>query len=448
MVETGPSSMTAFVLSDAHLFQTYLEWYDSVADFERAVRGCADDGTEAYILAGDIFDYKTTNTTYLRHYQGEEHLVRLRKLFRSVDAPVYALRGNHEKQVVLESLEQTVENFHYEPGRHWITVGDRDLLLLDTHYRTEGYREEIVDVFAEVAAETEERTDPVLVMHETVGGLDASLPDAALDAVSSSFDLVLNGHMHHLERGAGGFENVMNLPSLQPSRLKRGSYWTEQYQWADGETTQDVQESPFAYVSIADGDDVEVHRFEPSRIVVEVTMDLSGLSVGEARTRFKEVLAKLDARDDRDELLVYPEVRGEISFSPILLADVTEEFDELFVTDIKSDAAEKVPPELEGTEPATSIVSGEDLQEAVLEAVPEIVAQLEEDGVETDRASVTRVVEHVTGEDADVFEGSNPPRVVDGLRRFVEENTDAVDDGELPENFETHLTAVAEEVKQ
>jgi DNA repair exonuclease SbcCD nuclease subunit len=439
--------MTVFVLSDAHLFQTYLEWYDSVADFERTVRDCADNGAEAYVLAGDIFDYKTTNTTYLRHYQGEEHLVRLRELLRSLEAPVYALRGNHEKQVVLESLEQTVENFHYEPGRHWITVGDRDLLLLDTYYRTEGYRDEIVDVFAEVAAEAEDRPGHMLIMHETVGGLDTALPDAALDAVSSSFDQVLNGHMHHLERGAGGFENVVNLPSLLPSRLVRGSYWTEQYRWADGETTHDVQESPFGYVSVEDGNDATVHRFEPSRTVVEIAMDLSGLSIGEARKRFKEVLAELDARADRDNFLVYPEVRGKIPFSPILLADVADEFDNLFVTDIKSDVAEKVPPELEGTEPATSIVSSEDLQEVVLEAVPEVVAQLEEAGVETDRESVTRVVEYVTGEDAGVFEGSNPPRVVDGLRRFVEENTDAVD-GELPGNFVTHLTGVAEEVKQ
>lgn len=447
MVEANPSRMTAFVLSDAHLFQTYLEWYDSAADFERAIRTCADEGAEAYVLAGDTFDYKTTNTTYLRHYQGEEHLVRLRKLFQSLEAPVYALRGNHEKQVVLEGLEQTVENFYYEPERHWVTIGSRDFLLLDTNYRTEGYRDEIVDMFAEIADEADGRADPVLVMHETVGGLDTALPDAALEAVADRFDLVLNGHMHQLEHGVGGFENVVNLPSLLPSRLVRGSYWTEQYRWADGETTHEEQESPFAYLSVADGDEAEVYRFEPSRTVVEVTLDLSGLSVGEARTRFKEVLAELDVRDDRDELLVYPEVRGELPFSPILLADVADEFDDLFVTDIKSDAAEKVPPELEGTEPATSIVSGEDLQETVLEAVPEIIAQLEDDGVETDRAAVTQVVEHVTGEDADVFEGSNPPRIVDGLRRFVEANTDAVD-GELPENFETHLTTVAEEVKQ
>lgn len=441
--------MTAFVLSDAHLFQTYLEWYDSVADFERAIRICVDEGVEAYVLAGDIFDYKTTNTTYLRHYQGEQHLVRLRELFRSVETPIYALRGNHEKQIVLESLKQTVENFHYEAGHHWITIGDREFLLLDTHYRTEGYRDEVIDVFAEIAEEAEDRADPVLVMHETLGGLDTGLPEITVDAVSNSFELVLNGHMHQLERSVNGFGNVMNLPSLLPSRVVRGRYWTELYRRTDGETTHERQESPFAYVSVNDGDDTpEVHRFEPSRTVVEVTLDLSGLSVGEARTRFREVLKQINRRDDRDDLLVYPEVRGEIRFSPILLDDVPDEFADLFVTDIKDDAAEKVSPELEGTETAASIVSGEDLQEAVLDAVPKIVEQLSEDGVETDRTSVTRVVEHVTGEDTDIFEGSNPPPVIDGLRRFVEENTDAVDVEELPENFETHLTTVAEEVKQ
>lgn len=364
--------MTAFVLSDAHLFQTYLDWYDSVADFERAARECTNQGPDAYILAGDVFDYKTTNTTYLRHYQGEEFLTRLRKLFRSLDAPVYALRGNHEKQVVLEGVDQTVENFHYEPEQHWITIDGRDFLLLDTYYRTEGYRDQIVDEFREIGEAAADRTDPVLVMHETVGGLDSALPDTALEAISNRFDMVLNGHMHNLKRGAGGFDNVMNLPSLQPSRLVRGSYWTEQYRWADGETSHEVQESPFAYVSVDDSDDVAVHRFAPSKTLVEVTLDLSGLPVGDARIRFKELLADLEAREDRDELLVYPAVRGELRFSPILLEDVPDEFD-LFVTNIKSDEAEKVPPELEGTEPATSIVPGEDLHDAVLEAVPAIV---------------------------------------------------------------------------
>lgn len=439
--------MNTFVLSDAHLFQTYLEWYDSVSDFERAVQSCTDGEAEAYILAGDIFDYKTTNTTYLRHYQGEEYLVRLRELFRSLGAPVYALRGNHEKQVVLEGLEQTVENFYYEPGRHWVTINDRTFLLLDTHYRTEGYPDRIVNDFQEISEEAAGRTNPVLVMHETVAGLDTALPDAALKPVSGAFDLVLNGHMHQLERGAGGFENVMNLPSLLPSRLVRGRYWRERYRWADGETKHKVQESPFAYVSLGKGDEASVHRFEPSATVVELNLDFSGLPVGEARSKMKEMLAELESREDREELLVYPEVRGELQFSPILLADVAEQFD-LFVTDIKSDQAEKVPPELEGTEPVTSIVSGEDLQDAVLEAVPDILEQLESDDVETNEGAVTRVVERVTGEEPDVFAGSNPPRVVDGLRRFVEDNKDAVDGDKLPDNFETHLTEMAEEVKQ
>lgn len=439
--------MATFVLSDAHLFQTYLEWYDSVKDFDRAVRECQETGADAYILAGDVFDYKTTNTSYLRHYRGEEHLVELRNLFLSLDAPVYALRGNHEKQVVLESMEQTVENFHYQEGRQWTTLDGRDVLLLDTNYRTEGYRDEIVGEFEDIAVEAEDRSRPVLVMHETLGDFDTTLPEGAIEAIADRFETVLNGHMHRKKRGVRGFSNVVNLPALQPSRLPRGSYWTERYQWEDGETEHESRDSPFGYVSLeSDGSDLKFHHFNPTRNVVEVTFDFTGVSLADARKRFEQLLDELNSRDDRDELMVYPAVEGQIAFSSILLDDITDEFPDLFTTDIKSEDAEKVPPELVETDTATSIVSEEDLQSELLAAVPDMVEQLEEDGVDADRETVTGVVEHVTGADSEIFAG-NRRTIANAIRDFVESNTEASDE-ELPDNFATHLKDLAEEVKQ
>jgi predicted MPP superfamily phosphohydrolase len=49
------------VISDAHLFQTFTDNYDSVKDFERAIREIESKvSPDMLFLAGDMFDYKKT----------------------------------------------------------------------------------------------------------------------------------------------------------------------------------------------------------------------------------------------------------------------------------------------------------------------------------------------------------------------------------------------------
>ncbi len=60
-------------------------------------------------LAGDMFDYKKTESLYVRHYEGEAQMIRVREILEQFGKPVYVTRGNHDKEEILKGLEQTVE---------------------------------------------------------------------------------------------------------------------------------------------------------------------------------------------------------------------------------------------------------------------------------------------------------------------------------------------------
>jgi len=60
-----------------------------------------------------MFNFKKTPTAYLRHYEREGLMTRVRKILKEFGTPVYAIRGNHEKEEILTGLKQTGENFHY-----------------------------------------------------------------------------------------------------------------------------------------------------------------------------------------------------------------------------------------------------------------------------------------------------------------------------------------------
>ena len=52
-----------------------------------------------------------TETIYLRHYEGEGHMVKIREIFRIFGKPMYAIRGNHDKDEILKGLEQYSQKF-------------------------------------------------------------------------------------------------------------------------------------------------------------------------------------------------------------------------------------------------------------------------------------------------------------------------------------------------
>ena len=439
--------------SDAHLFQSYMEKYDPISDFEKSVDKAVRLKPDALVLAGDMFDYKKTTTTYLRHYEGEAYMMRIRELLTSTGVPIYAIRGNHEKAEVLKGLSQTVENFHYIENE-WKQIGSIDCFFLETNYEIGGYNLPILNgAFAKLLQHDRNSKNCILVMHETLAPFDGALPEEIVEQLSQRFNWVFNGHMHVFGKSSYSNKKIITLPSLIPSRVVHGKYWMEKYLWgSEDDYSFEQRESPFGFVTFdTDIQEVKFHRVNPSRKTVEVSFDFSGISLEQARKRFRLILGEIDERSDNRELIILPTVSGELDFSPVFLEDIPQGFPDLFVADLRREQITRRPVALVGADSLTPIVSPEQLYEEMLSFDSDILKVVNEKSpVKIDQQTVRTTIRTILGEDSKIFEGSHQ-KITIMLRNFVEQVATILENEEgmkKPRNLVVHLEELVKKVKE
>ena len=362
--------MRLAVIGDGHLFQTFAEKYDSLADFEKILNQIAEDDPDALLVAGDFFDSKKTLRTYVRHYEGEGYMIKIRKLLQDFAKPIYAIRGNHERQEILVGLDQTVENFHYA-GDCWKKIGDCAFFFMNTRYETGWYSPEALSqITKKLSSESKKRTNgkTLLVCHETLAEVEDAVPKEIVESLKQSFHWILNGHMHYFDKKVYGLENVISLPSLLPSRLAIGKYWIEQYDWPskNDEATFTKRDSPFGYLTLnTHNDKLQLHRFNPSKKIAEFRLDVTDLNLQTTRERLRSLLQSIDSRTDKEDLIILPEVYGQITFSPYFLKDVPSEYPDLWVEAIRSDKTEPKSVTIAGRAVTPPILTLEGLMEEI-----------------------------------------------------------------------------------
>lgn len=101
------------VMGDAHLLQSYIGAYDPIRDFENVFQKITKLSPDFILIAGDMFDKRKTETSDVRHPEGEAAMMKIREIFDNIEVPIYAICGNHEDERVLQGLQQTVKDFHY-----------------------------------------------------------------------------------------------------------------------------------------------------------------------------------------------------------------------------------------------------------------------------------------------------------------------------------------------
>lgn len=399
--------MKVAIVSDAHLFQTFTENYDSVSDFQRAVAQItADENPDALFLAGDMFDAKKTETMYLRHYEGEGHMIRVREIFKKFGKPIYAIRGNHDREEILDGLAQTVENFHFS-GNGVSTLDGLPVFFMNSFYETGGTYEvatiqtmkEFLDQSVEKVAETGKK--PALLCHETFEPYESAIPANIVGLLKKDFQLVLNGHMHFWKRNAYNSPHIVCLPSLLPSKIVKGKYWMERFEWHEGKTAYQKSdaESPYGYVVLDTGSaEVQLRRFVPSKRIVEITLYTTSLSLEEARKRLRVLLTDLEKRNDKNQLIVLPELKGSLAFSPLYLENVRQEFPELQVEDIRYKETNLVAT-LGSASLTAPTLTVEQLFAKLTSNLPQIVDEIRAKGIQMDEKAVGEVLRALLDEE-------------------------------------------------
>ena len=225
------------IISDAHLLQTYMGTYDPILDFKEVFQKIAKLSPDFILIAGDMFDKRKTETSDVRHPEGEATMMRIREIFDNIKIPIYAICGNHEDERVLQGLQQTVKNFHYS-GDGWERLGSTDVYFMNTCYEAEYYDEKLLEADVDNILESMKRrwkgkkpSNSILICHEWIAKEGVTYPIELLQKLLEKFTWVLNGHMHFYAKNHLNYTNLVCLPSLLPSRVLLGKYWTESYSW-------------------------------------------------------------------------------------------------------------------------------------------------------------------------------------------------------------------------
>jgi DNA repair exonuclease SbcCD nuclease subunit len=396
--------MKIAVLSDGHLFQTFVETYDSVKDFERVIEDLkARVAPDMLFLAGDMFDYKKTETMYVRHYEGEASMMRIREALEKFGKPVYAIRGNHDKEEILAGLDQTVENFHFV-GNSLRSFPELSVCFMNSFYETGGYGQQTLlnmERFLKQAVSKMKGSTSILLCHETFAPYDSAIPLGMVGSLKKNFDLVLNGHMHLWNRRAYDSDRIICLPSLLPSRIVKGKYSMEKYQWRSRDAKPGFEDlgTPFGYVVVdSQSQRVELHEFTPSKRILEIDLDANELSLEEARRRLKTILEWIDQREDKESLIVLPEITGSISFSPLYLDDVKNDFPNLHVEGLRYDRA-VLSTSFQAKVVSAPTLTVEQLHDKIARDIPSLVAMLSKKGIGIDSDSLRRIIDSFFSEE-------------------------------------------------
>jgi len=442
--------MKLAIIADGHHFQSFMKNYDSLFDLKKILQRIKqEESPDVLLIAGDMFDFMKTSTAYLRHYEGERLMIRVRNILRSFGLPIYAIRGNHEKEEVLRGIEQTVENFHYVKN-DWKKFDNVSIYFMDTHYEGGLYEPEIVSKIVEQISSKTDKTDEIriLLCHETFAPFDNCLPRKTIEDATKTFNWILNGHMHFWNRSAYGLNNVVTLPAALPSKLRFGKYWMEQYtwQWEDKKPELQKKDSPFGYMTLnTEKNEAEFHRFAPSRKIVEIAFETTNLSLKEVIRRFRRVLEEIKEREDKESIIVLPEIHGDASFITTFVKDVFKEYPDLNVEELRINTATKIVT-ASGRTISPPLLTPEQLFEDIEKELPEIRKKLvEELGIEADIKVLGRILRNIREFE---FLEKIPPRTTTRLENLLGEIISQLEGTEKPETFEDDLKSMIKRVKE
>lgn len=380
-------------------------------------------------------------------------MIKIREILKDFRKPVFAIRGNHEKEEVLRGLEQTVPNFHYSKNT-LKNFKETSVYFMDTHYGL-GYGAKTVegDLQKAISQLTGIKGIKILLCHESFPPFEDALPKDMITKAKEAFDWVVNGHMHTWNVKACGLSNVITLPSLLPSRVVLGKYWSERYRWESKDKKPKLvrRESPFGYTTLdTSTGQIEFCRFEPSQKTIEVSVEMTDLTLSEARERFRAIYDSISLREDKEKLIVLPRIYGGISFSPVYLKDVAQDYD-FYIDSIKYKKGElllRTLTTVSGKVVSVPVLDPEELAEEIRKAFPQLLEELNKKlPFKVNEKDLTDIVSGLLR--PEIIE--NPPlRLAARIQLLLSEVIDVLERGrkiERPQNFQDILSVLARKVK-
>jgi len=333
------------VISDAHLLaqaeliqderQRTTEGEEALENFRRACSQLSRTKPEGILLAGDMFDERTYSYRWVVHREAEKYMIETRKILEELanecGCQLYALKGNHDSDPVLKSLEEILRGKFNFIDNTDVEVAGCKIHFMTTHYQKGSY--DIPDL--------PKGGHDLLLMHESIPEEIPGLPEATIKELCSRFRMILNGHHHYYREQALHITNLCLLPALMPSReIKRN--WVLKYEWdgESGERKLQTQPSPFGFV-LLEADKTKFERYDPKQVIVSVILR-NAKSAQEYLNGLKSSYDELSSRNDRDKLRIWIRTDADPLIVKRLFWPQVGRYD-LHTIDILWDARRRVP---------------------------------------------------------------------------------------------------------
>lgn len=164
------------IAGDAHLLYQ-VDWIEDervlrdeakevVIEFERAMKQMISCSPDVVVFVGDMLDTRTESGQRVTHREAEKYMPRIRSILKELTnngCKIYALRGNHDSEPVLKSLESIMGGTFVYVGNKAISVKNLNFSFLNTHYVVGNYEIPVEEV----------PKGNILFMHESIskGGI-------------------------------------------------------------------------------------------------------------------------------------------------------------------------------------------------------------------------------------------------------------------------------------
>ncbi|MEM2612658.1 MAG: metallophosphoesterase [Nitrososphaerota archaeon] len=328
------------IIGDAHLLYQ-AEWVEDegilrneakevLDEFELAVKNVISDTPDIIVFVGDMFDTRTESGQRVVHREAEKYMPKIRNILNRLtktDCKIYALRGNHDSEPVLKSLESVMGNAFAYVGNKTVSIDNLHLSFLNTHYTSGNYE----------VSPTEIPKGDILFMHESIsiGGI-LGLSKENLEKICNMFKFVFNGHMHIYKENVLGIPNLYTVPAFIPSRRIKNN-WVLKFRYENGKIESEKQESPFGYL-ILDENNVKFRRYDPIQTVVLV--EIAGKTVDDFISGVKSIYEMFMEREDKDKLRIWIKTNADkITIERVIWPQVLR-YSDIKTLDIESERPE------------------------------------------------------------------------------------------------------------
>ncbi|MGB9693345.1 MAG: hypothetical protein ACPLYF_00710, partial [Fervidobacterium sp.] len=262
------------------------------------------------------------------------------------------------------------------------------------------------------------------------------------------FDWIINGHMHLWSESTYGIKNVVTLPAILPSRVVRGKYWIEQYSWSSEEEQpkHESRDSPFGYAVLdTNKGSIEFRSYTPSKKIVEISIETTDLTLGEVIKRFRLVLEEIRRRDDKESIIILPEIRGEASFVTTFIMDALRDHTDLNLEELRINTTTKILT-ASGKVISPPLLTPEQVYEGIEKELPEVSKKLMADlQIEVDTKTLKRILEGIR--ENELIE-KMPPRTTTRLESLLEVVIAELKNIDKPKTFEDDLKSIVKRVKE